>query len=212
MKLNTPKAASQLVFALLIAFPILTSGQASGWKQTTAKNGKVQLKYKVEGLQGSEDAVMAEYWVKGTVNVRLDKAEKFLRSSANYKTFLDNTVVSKTVGTISASEWLIYLFMDVPWPLPNADCVQQVSVSRTVKELVVTAVAKPNAYPLQGEERMSISDSKYHFIENAVGVVELTITGKFSPKGPITKFMLETWFPAGPVQLMDRLVQQINAQ
>jgi hypothetical protein len=43
-------------------------------------------------------------------------------------------------------------------------------------------------------------------------VVELTITGKFSPKGPITKLMLETWFPAGPVQLLDRLVQQINAQ
>jgi hypothetical protein len=210
MNLNMPFISS-LVFILLFTLPLFTKAQHSDWKEATAKGGTVKVKYKVEAPKDSDKAVVAQYWVKGNVNFKLDKAEKFLRNSANYKTFLDNTEVSKTVGTISKNEWLLYLFMDIPWPMPDADCVQQVSIARSSKELIVNAIAKPNAYPLQGEERMHLSDIKYHFVENAAGAVELTITGKFSPVGPITKFMLETWFPNGPVQLIERLEEQINA-
>ncbi|CAN5229735.1 hypothetical protein BH09BAC1_BH09BAC1_23640 [soil metagenome] len=201
------------IVLLFMLLPILAIAQ-SDWKQATSKNGKVRITYKLETVKGRDgsERVMAQYIAKGLVPVQLASAEKFLRNSANYKHFLDNTEVSKTVDTINANEWLLYLMMDIPWPMPDADCVQQVSVTKTEKELIVNAVAKPNAYALQGEERMEISDSKYHFVQNTSGAVELTVTGRFAPSSAVKKFMLETWFPNGPADLIDRLVKSINAQ
>lgn len=200
-----------LLFALL---PFASEAQGNDWKEVTSPNGKVYIKYQVLSAKGNgdEDRAVAKYTASSVVNVNIDDAERFLRRSENYKTILENTELSKKVGTISENEWLLYLYMDIPWPFPDADCVQRVTVDRSEKELIVSAVAKPDAYPMQDEQRMNISSTKYHFIKKDNGEVELTLTGEFSPVGPINKFLLETWFPKGPEASIDRLVEQVNAQ
>lgn len=208
-----PPITSHIIVLMLAILPFVGAAQPADWKETTANNGKVRIKYTVDALKdkAGNERIVGQYSVKTTVNIKLHSAEKLLRNAAKYKDFLDNTEVSKSVGTTSKNEWLLYVYVDAPWPMPNADCVQRVTIARTDKELTVTCIAQPDAYPMQSEQRMDISDTKYHFIETAPGKVEVTITGKFSPMGPITKFLLETWFPNGPVTLMENLVKEINA-
>ncbi len=208
------RTTSSLILFILLSIPIFAQAQQKDWKETTANDGKVKLKHTVNVVKDKkgDNRVVGEYILKTTANIKLGKAEKLFRNADKYKDFLDNTEVSKNVGNTSKNDWLLYLFIDAPWPMPNADCVQRVTIARTEKELTVNCIAKPDAYPLQGEERMDISDSKFHFVENASGAVEVTITGKFSPMGPITKFLLETWFPKGPVDLLERILDKVNAQ
>ncbi len=203
----------RIALLMLITAPLFINAQPRDWKESTANDGKIKVKYIVEKVEdkAGDNLVIAEYIVKTTANIKLNKAEKLLRNANKYKEFLDNTEVSKNVGTTTKSDWLLYLLIDAPWPMPDADCVQRVTVNRTEKELTVNCVAAPDAYPLQGEKRMIISDTKFYFIEKSPGVVDVTVTTRFSPMGPITKFMLETWFPKGPVKLMERLLEQIKA-
>lgn len=199
-----------LCFALL---PLTLSAQGE-WKETTSKDGKIQIRYKIETVEdkNGEERMVIDYTATSTVKVDLNAAEKFLRNSENHKKVLDNTEVSKQVSAVSKNEWIQYLYMDIPWPMPNADCVQRVTVNRTTSELTVEAIAEPDAYPMQDEKRMDISDMKYHFKEKAPGNIQLSITGKFSPIGSVNKFLMETWFPKGPTGLVERLVEQINKQ
>ena len=199
---------------LLVLLPFVGKAQGNDWKEATSKNGKVYIRYQVSSVKDTdgEERAIAKYTATSKVDVDMDAAEKFLRRSENYKTILENTEVSKTVGTISENEWLLYLYMDIPWPFPDADCVQKVTVTRSERELIVSAVAKPDAYPLQDEQRMDISSIKYHFVKNDAGEIELTITGEFSPAGSINKFLLDTWFPKGPEASIDRLIEKVNAQ
>lgn len=202
-----------IIFQIVLCQTICSAQQAD-WKEMTTKGGQVLVKYLIYSAPDSDgdDRVVAKYSATTDVSVELDAAEKFLRNSDNHKKVLDNTEVSKNVGAISKNEWLQYLYMDIPWPMPNADCVQQVTVTRTENELIVSAVSKPDAYPMQGEKRMDISDMKYHFVRKGPGIVELTISGHFAPIGSVSKFLLETWFPKGPEQLIERLIDQVNSQ
>lgn len=213
-KLHMLRVINHMIIVLVLAMPILVNAQQKDWKESSTNNGKVKVRYTVDALKDNQgtERIIAEYTVTTTTGISISKAEKLLRDAANYKKFLDNTEVSKTVGTTSPNNWLIYMYIDAPWPVPNSDCVQQVTINRTEKELTVTMVSKPDAYPLQDDARMEISDTKYHFIEKAPGKVDVTITGKFAPMGPVTKFLLETWFPKGPTALLERLIEQINNQ
>ena len=199
---------------LLLSLLPLTLSAQDGWTETTSKDGKVKVKYKIfnEVDNTGDERMVTEYTATSTVKVDLNKAEKFLRNSENHKKVLDNTEVSKQVGVISENVWLQYLYIDIPWPMPNADCVQRVTLKRAANELIVEAIAEPDAYPMQDEKRMDISNMKYHFVEKSPGVIQLSITGRFSPIGSVNKFLMETWFPKGPAGLVERLVAQINLQ
>lgn len=208
------KGKHHIIFILVLAMPILVNAQQKDWKEALTNNGKVKVRYTVDALKdkSGNERIVAEYTVSTTAGISLNKAEKLLRNAANYKEFLDNTEVSKAVGTTSPNNWLIYMYIDAPWPVPNSDCVQQVTINRTEKELTVTMVSKPDAYPMQDHSRMEITDTEYSFIERAPGKVDITISGKFAPLGPVTKFLLETWFPKGPTALLERMIEQINKQ
>lgn len=203
---------SVLLCVLSVSTIFYANAQDGDWKEETTKSGKVHVKYKVytEKDKAGEERMVANYTATSIVSMDIDKAEKFLRNSENHKKVLDNTEVSKKVASISDDQWVQYLYMDIPWPMPNADCVQRVSVDRKGNELTVSVVAVPDAYPMQGEKRMDISDMKYHFVLKAPGSIELSITGRFSPIGSVNKFLMETWFPKGPEGLINRLVEEVN--
>ena len=158
-----------------------------------------------------EDIKIIYYIAEITGDITLDNAEKFLRSSENYIYIWENNELSKEIKRINDNEWIIYLFFDSPWPMPDNDLVHRMRVEKDgEKGLRVQATAEPDAYKRTDAGRMTLYDALFDFEYIGNGKTKLILTVTFSPVGNAPKWMINTWFPEGPAGIVKRLIEKAS--
>lgn len=201
-----------MLLAIFIASNSILIAQNDEWQTETTKNG-TEVKYQLGSRTNADgdEQLVVQYVATKKVTVDINKAATFLNNAKNYVLFLQHVDDTRNVGRRSNGSWVLYQYIDPPWPMPSADCVQEVSVTnRSSDQLTVFLTAAPGAYKKGDVERMDLSDMEFRFKKLSGNTVEITITSKFAPIGSPPKFLMNTWFPGGPEGIIDRLVEQIN--
>ena len=184
--------------------------QDRNWTEEKSDDGKVTVKSDVESSvnEAGDDIKIIYYIAETTQKLDLEKAEKFMRNSSNYKLFWEHADESKEIKRISENEWIIYLYFDAPWPMPNTDCVHHMTFQDNGdKGFIVTAKPKPDAYEKKDVGRIQIYDAVFTFEDAGNGLTHLKLDVKFSPVGDPPKWMLNAWLPDGPIGIVTRLLE-----
>lgn len=97
---------------------------------------------------------------------------------ANIEWFLENESLLFPYKTIPIGDnsWIMYLYFDVPWPMPNSDAVQKFTVNRTASILTITGKSSVNDYKKTDVDRMSTNNISYRFVQKADKTIEITVT------------------------------------
>lgn len=192
-----------LAFVFMLT-TVLAFGQEGDWKTEVSKDGKVTVKSHIEDTESGKHIF---YISQTTTNqVSLDQLEAFMRNSSNHKDFLENTEESKEVKKVDENSWIMYLYFDAPWPMPNSDAVQKFTVNRTASTLTITGKSSINDYKKTDVDRMSTNNISYQFVQKADKTIEITVTSDFEPIGSVPEFLLKSWFPKGPANIVKRLI------
>lgn len=194
----------QMIFLLLI-FSSTALSQERKWTQANSKDGTVSVKYEI--TKDDSERTVVYYEGKTSFLGSIENYKALMSNSSRYQEFLEYTEESKEIERSSSSEWLMYLYFDQPWPLPNSDCVHRVYLKDTLSNgFNIVATTDEEAYPKQDVKRMEVYDVSYSFIEQE-GQIVFTIKAKFTPVGSLPKWMLVSWFPEGPAGIMRRIIE-----
>lgn len=176
--------------------------QERNWTIEKSKDGKSTVKYELV----KEDKRTHFYYIaQTTANVSLDDLDSYFSKTANHKFFLESTPKTEEIKKISNNEWLAYYFFDAPWPLPNSDVVLKINRYKADTKLTFTAIATPNDYKKSDIERMSSYKVIYEFEKINNSTTKITYNADYIPVGSIPQFLIKTWFPEGPIKIVNKL-------
>jgi len=101
-----------------------------------------------------------------------------------------------------------YYYINAIWPLPDSDCVAKVIYEEESETKVsFTSISTPDAFEKKEVERMILNDAKYTFEQLPNKEIKITIWVKFQPVMNVPKWMISTWFPKGPAEMLYKLEQ-----
>jgi hypothetical protein len=199
-------------YTLMVGLLIFIKGTAQdgSWKTDILKDGKVTVKSKIVTQQvNNKEKNVFYYTVETIADIDIEKAEVFMRNSANYKKFLESVETSNEVKQISANSWITYIYFDNSFPVSDIDCVQTFEYIKTNGGFNISGKATPAEYEMKKVSRVYLYDVIYKFENIADKKIKITIEAVFSPAGSIPKVLMNTWLPKGPAGIITRLVDAI---
>jgi hypothetical protein len=122
---------------------------------------------------------------------------------------LFNADTAESIKNIEGPEGdYVYYFFDNPWPIPNLDLVRHVSKAVTLDngDVQIKHTATPRAYEDKDVKRLEISDLIYTLKRKEDQSTELTIEGRFIPKG-IPLILVKSWLPEGPKEIALKIIR-----
>jgi hypothetical protein len=205
------------ILSILSIFFFFSLGfsQDKKWKKEQSKDGSIQVEYTIyDEKDGSGDEMqIIEYKTKTTRALSFDKCIDVLKNVANHKDFSDETEESYKIKDLSENKSLIYYYIDAPWPMPNSDCVSVMSMIEEPENNSIRfeLVAAADEYEMQDVKRMTVSTAIYTFKKVDEKDVEISIYTKFSPVAAAPDWLVKTWFPNGPIEIMENIVALIES-
>lgn len=182
------------------------------WKEVYNKN-KTTLHTcfpKVKNNLGSEDAVF-NWKLSSIQNSDFEKCIKIIENISLHKDIYD----LKTSKLISESDStkVAWYYIDSPWPLSDLDIVRTISSKYDKKNSIFISnqLSTPKAYKDKGVKRFNISDIYYKITKLSTTKTKIEIRGKFIPLG-VPDVLAKSWFPKGPVKIIDKIVKLSKAQ
>ena len=141
--------------------------------------------------------------------VRLSNCSDLLSNVSMHKEIFQSTEQSDAIKVISEDEWLIYYFFNPPWPVPKSDCITTLkrTISEDKKTISFVGVATPDLFEEKEVKRMILSDVEYKFQEIESGEVIISIHSRFSPVVSAPKFLVNAWFPKGPIKVIENIIE-----
>ena len=205
--------ASRLMQLLLIGLLSVTHSAAIAadvaWKAETAKDGMTQVEsrvYKEKGADGKKHQYI-EYKAEVTADIALQDAVFALSQFENYKDFFGNYESSSLVSQPTDSEWLVYLFINAPFPLSDADSVIKVTkYPATEAGVRYSYTSAHDQYEMKKVGRMLVNEGEMVFTPEADGKTKITVTSRFSPTGSVPNWMLKSLFPEFPAEKLAALI------
>ena len=203
-----------LLISLIFLGSIEINAQEKKWKTATSKDKEIEVKYSIQKTQNEEGKkrFLMEYEAVSMIDMDLDFLEEYLSNADNYKFFLESTTESKNLEQLNDSSWMMYALFDAPWPAPNSDVVQKYTINRTMNSLIVEGIAEPQYIEDSEVYRMQHYDISFIFEQNEHGEVQFTLKASFRPSGSVPRWMLGTWFPKGPMRMIDKLITHASNQ
>lgn len=199
--------------AVLIYFLSSLTGlcQKKGWKNYKLKDNTIRVSSRINDSLDEKNKKfnVVEYLVVTTTDVSLKACVNAMSDVSSHKKFFKNTELSETVDTIAENEWLMYYYIKPIWPVPKSDCVTIMKRTESVDEKTVTFEGKsaPDLYEDKGVKRMMLSDVRYIFIEMEDGSTSISMYSRFSPVINAPKILVNSWFPKGPTEIMERFIE-----
>lgn len=188
------------ILALLSSFGLFS--QERNWTTEKSKNGTTVVKYE---LVKEHNGTHFYYIAQTTANVSLEELDAYFSNTGNHKNFLESTPITKEIEKISENEWLAYYYFDAPWPLPNSDTVLNIKRTRRNNKLIFTAIAVSSDYKQKDVKRMSDYKVIYEFERIDGKTTKITYNADYIPVGSIPKFLIKTWFPEGPANIVTNI-------
>lgn len=192
------------------------SAQDEEWKHEYSEDGKIEVLSKIskESNSEGESIQVIEYVSTMQIEYTLEECIAILKNVDNHKDFYSDTKVSKKIKDISDTECLVYFYMDAPWPLPNSDCVSimRFSENKEEKTAVFELLARPNEMEMKDVRRMVLSETIYSFQEAEDQIILFEMRSKFIPAIDAPAWMIKSWFPDGPIEIMENITALIQSQ
>ncbi|WP_276168337.1 hypothetical protein [Zobellia alginiliquefaciens] len=173
--------------------------QSRNWTTETTKDGKSTVKY---DLVKEEEGTHFYYIAQTTAKISLDELDTYFSNTANHKNFLERTPITKEIEKTSDNEWLGYYYFDAPWPMANSDIVIKFNRVKEDNKLVFSANAVSNTYKPEDVKRMSSYKVIYEFEKVDATTTKITYNADYVPVGSIPNFLIKTWFPEGPANIV----------
>jgi len=185
---------------LLIAHNSIS--QNRNWTIARAKDEKATVRY---DLVKKDEGTHFYYIAETTATTTLDKLDAYFSNTENHKQFLERTPVTKELKKLSDNEWMAYYYFNAPWPMSDSDLVLKITRVRKEGSLQFIATAARSDYKTKDVERMNTYKVIYDFKELANGSIKITYNADYIPIGSIPKFLIKSWFPEGPAQIVTNL-------
>jgi len=199
-----------LQFLIITLFAPGIYSQDIEWTCERSNDGNtiVQSRVYYEEYEKGEEWKIIEYSATTTARVSVKNCVAVIQDASLHKLFFSNTKVSDKIDDISENEFLIYYFYNAPWPLPNSDCVSRIRILHDSLEnkVIVSATAAPDLFEDKDVVRAELNNFTFTFHELSSEEVEITLYSKFSPVISTPNWMINAWFPKGPIQILQRFI------
>ncbi|MGB2686336.1 MAG: hypothetical protein WBC43_15065 [Olleya sp.] len=189
-----------IVVVLLIASNAFS--QTRNWTEKTLKDGKTTVKYE---LVKEDEGTHFYYIAQTTVNTTLDKLDTYFSNTENHKLFLERTPITKQIEKTSDNQWIAYYYFNAPWPLSDSDLVIKITRYKADNKLKFIATATTSDYKTKDVERMKTYKVIYEFEKIDESTTKITYNADYIPIGSIPNFLIKTWFPKGPANIVINL-------
>lgn len=196
-------------FCLCLFIQINLFGQNEEWKQQFSDDGKIEVlsKFSKERNADGEEFQVIEYVSSMIIDYPLEDCLAIIKNVDNHKEFYSDTETSDKIKEISDTECLVYFYIDSPWPLPNSDCVSIMTFSENLEEgsAQFNLIAHPNEMEMKDVKRMTFSETVYSFKRTKDQKILFEMKSKFSPVVNAPTWLVKSWFPDGPVEIMENI-------
>lgn len=196
------KPIKHLSIVLVLLMACNTFSQNRNWTEKTLKDGKTTVKYE---LVKEDQGTHFYYIAQTTVNTTLDKLDTYFSNTDNHKLFLERTPITKQIEKISNNQWLAYYYFNAPWPLSDSDLVIKITRFKENNKLKFIATATSSDYKTKEIERMKTYKVIYQFEKIDDTTTKITYNADYIPIGSIPNFLIKTWFPEGPANIVINL-------
>ncbi|MFQ3199303.1 MAG: hypothetical protein ACI9SK_000008 [Zhongshania sp.] len=115
--------------------------------------------------------------------------------------------------TVTANEELVYLHIDLPWPVSDRDMLNRVVIHQNPDTLAITikSAATQNILALKkGSVRMVVASNDWTLMPLANGFVEVTTTAHVDPAGPIPVWLLNTLSVESPFSALKSINELVD--
>jgi len=210
------KMIKKIILVSLLSFllQIQANAQTKKWTTQTTKD-KITVKSCIsDTLIDSETRQLVEYISKIEVVADYDACIAVLKNISLHKQIFEYTEKSVKVKELSANEWIIYYFLDVPWPMPNSDSVikMKFTTDKANNSTYFYMTTSPKSVEDKGYRRVKVSNSSYTIKKLANNKVSIVSTTYSVPTIKAPDWLANSWIPEGPANILRNIVKLSKTQ
>ena len=203
-----------LIVLCILLLNVNISAQEPGWKKVATKDGKVTVSYTFTDSidQSGKKFNVLEYEAVTTARASLGKCRKVLMDDPKHMEFMEGTQDVKRVMDLPGGEWVTYYFLNSRWPMPDSDVITRYRLvdDPSGKSFVLTGTPAPDLYPVGEVARTEHNITKYTLTDLGNGMVELVMYSKSIPLVSVPKWLIATWIPDGPADMLNGIIRLAN--
>ncbi|MBB3697147.1 hypothetical protein KMW28_21125 [Flammeovirga yaeyamensis] len=199
MKLNI-----KVLFILLFSFQF---SFAQEWTTEKTENGSITVKSRVISQEkNGKKSQVVEYEATTITDVKIENLLAVLKDASKHKYFSEDTEESKKLKDLPNGEWLVYYFVDAPFPMPNNDLIVKMKEINNNGIISLIGEAAPSLYKMENVKRMTYYNISYHLKDLENGQSELKTTVSMTPVAKAPDFLVRTWLPDGPSDIVKNII------
>lgn len=200
-----------LIALSVVMLNINICAQEADRKRETTKDGKVTVSYTFSesvNKEGKKFNVL-EYEAVTTATATLESCKAVLTDDPKHMEYMEGTEGVRRIKDLPGGEWITYYFLNGRWPMPDADLLTRYKLEEDPegKRFILTGIPAPDMYPEQGVARMEHNHTKYMVSDLGNGQVELIMYSKSIPLVSVPKWLIATWIPDGPADMLNGIVK-----
>ncbi len=197
-----------LVF-LILTIKLFGFSQKKAWKTETTKDKMVVKSSISDTTVNGETLQLVEYVCNARVKASYEACVKVLKDVSLHKYIFEYTEKSDKIKELSSNEYLIYYFVDLPWPMPNSDSVIRMKFTTDTENqsTFFSMTAAPKMLKNKGVKRAQITTSTYTLKKINANEVSITATTYSVPTTKAPDWLASTWIPEGPAKIVRNIVK-----
>ncbi len=193
---------TNIIFLIIVlVFDIsIISAQDNKWILKKNKNGII--------IHTREDEATGniEFKASITLNTDIDKLLNVFNNVEDYKKWMADTKVSKTLKKVNETESYIYLEAQVPWPLENRDMPVYQKTIKTNKGIKISLTGIPDYIPCKkGITRIEKATGSWIFIPVPNNKIIVKYQFLCDPGLNIPKWIINLFIVDGPYKTLINL-------
>ncbi|MGH1385011.1 START domain-containing protein [Kordia sp.] len=190
------------IFSLLIVMPLFAQ---KNWKLKKDKNDiKIYVK---SSNTSSLKLFKAEMTVKSSINKVLD----VILDGDKLQDWSYKTLDSKLINKSSENEYLIWLALDLPWPVRNRDVVIALKTRRITKGVIKIDVSAASEQYAEKDDYLRITYFEgYWLLEQQGNTVKITHQMHGDPGGSIPNWFINSTITKAPYYNFKALKERLE--
>lgn len=193
------------IFTLLVCMLISGTSLAVEWKTESVDDGNIVVNSRVFSEKNSdgEKQQILEYNAEIITDASYEDVVNTLLDISKHKDFLDGAKESKSLE-VNNGTTLVYYYLNAPWPMPDADCVTDMVYEKNDTLFEMNLTSNPDGTERTKVKRMSLYNANYT-VEKTDDGSKIKIDYRLSPVSAAPAFLVKTWFPDGPADIIKRI-------
>ena len=168
----------------------------SAQKEWKLKKDKNDIQVYTKSIDSSK---LKAYKVEMTVESSLDKVKNIIIDGNQLHLWNYKAIDSKLLEKTSESEYLIWMALDLPWPLRNRDFVSWLNLQRISKDVIrINLTAASDKYEVQEGYLRMTNFKGYWLLEQKGTMVKITHQMHGDPSGNLPSWFVNSMIAKAP--------------